>query len=73
MMHKAGGYCFVDFACSAPYVKIDMHPDLEDADLDAIFFSPHKFLGGPGSSGVIIFNRDLYHRKVPDKSRGRYS
>ncbi len=66
LMHKVGGYCFVDFACSAPYVKIDMHPsDLEDADLDAIFFSPHKFLGGPGSSGVIIFNRDLYNRKVP--------
>jgi len=65
MMHKHGGYCFVDFACSAPYIEIDMHPDLEDADLDAIFFSPHKFLGGPGSSGVIIFNKDLYNRKVP--------
>ncbi|MCD6424890.1 MAG: aminotransferase class V-fold PLP-dependent enzyme [Anaerolineales bacterium] len=65
MMHKHGGYCFVDFACSAPYTKIDMHPDLEGADLDAIFFSPHKFLGGPGSSGVIIFNKDLYNRKVP--------
>lgn len=65
LMHKHGGYCFVDFACSAPYTKIDMHPDLEGADLDAIFFSPHKFLGGPGSSGVIIFNKDLYHRKVP--------
>jgi len=65
IMHKNGGYCFVDFACSAPYTKIDMHPDREGADLDAIFFSPHKFLGGPGSSGVIIFNRDLYNRKVP--------
>ena len=70
IMHKHGGYCFVDFACSAPYTKIDMHPDLEGADLDAIFFSPHKFLGGPGSSGVIIFNRDLYHRKVPDTPGG---
>lgn len=65
IMHKYGGYCFVDFACAAPYTNIDMHPDLEDADLDAIFFSPHKFLGGPGSSGVIIFNKDLYNRKVP--------
>jgi selenocysteine lyase/cysteine desulfurase len=65
MMHQHGGYCFVDFACSAPYVRIDMHPDLEGADLDAIFFSPHKFLGGPGSSGVLIFSRDLYHRKTP--------
>jgi selenocysteine lyase/cysteine desulfurase len=65
VMHAQGGYCFVDFACSAPYTKIDMHPDLEGADLDAIFFSPHKFLGGPGSSGVIIFNKNLYNRKVP--------
>ncbi len=66
MIHRVGGYCFVDFACSAPYVAIDMHPAEEDAHLDAIFFSPHKFLGGPGASGVLIFNRKLYHRHVPD-------
>lgn len=70
LMHKAGGYCFVDYACAAPYTDMDMHPDLEDAHLDAIFFSPHKFLGGPGSSGVMIFSRDLYHQKVPDNPGG---
>ncbi|NQS92612.1 MAG: aminotransferase class V-fold PLP-dependent enzyme [Chloroflexi bacterium] len=69
-MHKAGGYCFVDYACAAPYTKMDMHPDLPGTDLDAIFFSPHKFLGGPGSSGVMIFNRELYHQKVPDNPGG---
>src|SRR5690606_18264489 len=42
MIHKYNGVCFVDFACSAPYVKIDMHPD-EESYLDAVFFSPHKF------------------------------
>ena len=65
-MHKAGGFCFVDFACSAPYTKIDMHPDMKDTDLDAVFFSPHKFLGGPGSTGALIFNRDLYQHDIPD-------
>ncbi|OIQ30386.1 MAG: selenocysteine lyase [Bacteroidetes bacterium MedPE-SWsnd-G2] len=66
VMHEHGGVCFVDFACSAPYVNIDMHPENEDEHLDAIFFSPHKFLGGPGTSGVLIFNKKLYKNMVPD-------
>jgi selenocysteine lyase/cysteine desulfurase len=71
IIHKVGGLCFVDFACSAPYVAIDMHPDGdEEAGLDAIFFSPHKFLGGPGSSGVLVFNKKLYHNTVPDNPGG---
>lgn len=70
MIHQSGGYCFVDFACSAPYVNIDMHPNEEGAHLDAILFSPHKFLGGPGSSGVLIFNKNLYNRSVPDHPGG---
>ncbi|WP_299158016.1 aminotransferase class V-fold PLP-dependent enzyme [uncultured Tenacibaculum sp.] len=70
LIHKYGGLCFVDFACSAPYVDIDMHPENEDEYLDAIFFSPHKFLGGPGSSGVLIFNKKLYKNMVPDNPGG---
>jgi selenocysteine lyase/cysteine desulfurase len=66
LMHQNGGVCFVDFACSGPYVEIDMHPEDKEAYLDAIFFSPHKFLGGPGTSGVLIFNQDLYKNNVPD-------
>ena len=66
LMHQNGGVCFVDFACSGPYVKIDMHPEDKDSYLDAIFFSPHKFLGGPGTSGVLIFNKNLYKNNVPD-------
>jgi selenocysteine lyase/cysteine desulfurase len=65
-MHQHGGVCFVDFACSAPYVDINMHPEDEEEQLDAIFFSPHKFLGGPGTSGVLVFNKKLYHNMVPD-------
>lgn len=70
-MHCAGGLCFVDFACSGPYVKIDMHPENDpEARLDAIFFSPHKFLGGPGTPGVLIFDSKLYNIKVPDVPGG---
>ncbi len=70
MIHSYNGFCFVDFACSAPYVSIDMHPKDKDAYLDAIFFSPHKFLGGPGTSGVLIFSDKLYHNSVPDNPGG---
>jgi selenocysteine lyase/cysteine desulfurase len=70
LMHKYGGYCFIDFAANAPYEEIDMHPADDAERLDAIFFSPHKFLGGPGSSGVLIFNKKLYHRRSPDQPGG---
>src|SRR5690606_30443085 len=70
MMHENNGFCFVDFACSAPYVKIDMHPDDPLQKLDAIFFSLHKFLGGPGTPGVLIFDSKLYHNRVPDHPGG---
>ena len=70
LIHRYNGLCFVDFACCAPYVSIDMHPEEENAYLDAIYFSPHKFLGGPGSSGVLIFNKRLYKNAVPDNAGG---
>ena len=70
LMHRNNGVCFVDFACSAPYVEIDMHPEDSEAWLDAIFFSPHKFLGGPGTSGVLIFNKKLYKNMIPDHPGG---
>jgi len=70
LMHRAGGVAFVDCAASAPYVPIDMHPADPEARLDAVMFSPHKFLGGPGSSGVLIFNGALYRNTVPDDAGG---
>ncbi len=70
IMHEAGGYCFIDFAASAPYEEINMHPGDPAADLDAIYFSPHKFLGGPGSSGVLVFNSKLYKNRIPDHPGG---
>jgi len=70
LMHRHDGYCFIDFAASAPYVDIDMHPKNKNAYLDAVMFSPHKFLGGPGSSGVMVFNSELYHNYSPDQPGG---
>ncbi|MCP4294044.1 MAG: aminotransferase class V-fold PLP-dependent enzyme [Proteobacteria bacterium] len=70
IMHRNGGLCFVDFSASAPYVEMNMHPEQEINKLDAIFFSPHKFLGGPGSSGVLIFDKALYKNQVPDHPGG---
>ncbi|GEQ87230.1 selenocysteine lyase [Patiriisocius marinistellae] len=67
IMHQNNGLCFVDFACSAPYINIDMHPEGDpESYLDAVFLSPHKFLGGPGTNGVLVFNKKLYKNLIPD-------
>jgi selenocysteine lyase/cysteine desulfurase len=47
-----------------------MHPEDKESYLDAIFFSPHKFLGGPGTSGILIFNSKLYNNMFPDNPGG---
>jgi len=70
IMHEFGGVCFIDFAASAPYEEINMHPKDPEEKLDGIFFSPHKFLGGPGTSGVLIFDSKLYHNPCPDNPGG---
>lgn len=70
LMHQHNGLCFVDFACAAPYIDIDMHPEDPEAYLDAVYFSPHKFLGGPSSSGILLFNQNLYKNDVPDNPGG---
>lgn len=70
LMHEYNGLAFVDFAASAPYEDINMHPGDEMEKLDAIFFSPHKFLGGPGASGIMIFDSKIYNSEVPDNPGG---
>ncbi len=67
--HAHGSLIFFDFAAVAPYVEIDMNRD-EDSYFDAIFFSPHKFLGGPGSSGVLVFREELYRSDLPPTAAG---
>ena len=60
-----GGYMLFDFAAVAPYVPIDLSQKDENGNclIDGIFISPHKFLGGPGTPGVLIMNRKLYNNK----------
>jgi selenocysteine lyase/cysteine desulfurase len=70
IMHENGGVCFIDFAASAPYDEIDMHPADPMEKLDAVMFSPHKFLGGPGTSGVLVFDASMYKNEVPDNPGG---
>jgi len=71
IMHSHGGLCFVDFAASAAYDPIDLHPADDPLGwIDAAYFSPHKFLGGPGSAGVLVFNRALHRGSVPDDPGG---
>ncbi len=70
LIHGYGGISIIDFAASAPYDEIDMHPEDPACRLDAIVFSPHKFLGGPGSSGVLVFSDELYKLSVPDQPGG---
>lgn len=70
IMHRHGGLCFVDFACSAPYIEINMRPENELQHLDALYFSPHKFLGGPATTGILIFDPKLYKNRVPDNPGG---
>ncbi len=56
LLHRYGALAFFDYATAGPYVHVDMNPRSTDPNCykDAIFFSPHKFLGGPGSPGVIV-------------------
>lgn len=70
VMHEHGGMAIIDFAASAPYVAIDMHPPDPLQRLDAVIFSPHKFLGGPGTPGVLLFNKHLYTLQSPDQPGG---
>ena len=69
LLHRHDAMACFDYAASAPYVEIDMNPPADrfngDASIDAVFISPHKFLGGPGASGVLVFNKRIYNRELP--------
>ena len=70
LLHEHGAYAFFDYAASAPYVPIDMHPVDPEARIDAIFVSPHKFIGGPEASGVLIAHRELFLTRSPERPGG---
>ncbi|CAA7393297.1 unnamed protein product [Spirodela intermedia] len=62
LLHSHGAYACFDFACSGPYVEIEMRSGESDG-YDAVFLSPHKFLGGPASPGVLLMSDALYRLK----------
>ncbi len=71
LLHAYGALSFFDFAAAGPYVEIQMnHPDIAEDGMsgaykDAIFLSPHKFIGGPGTPGVLVAKRTLFKNTVP--------
>ena len=82
LLHRHGALSFWDFAAAGPYVEIEMDPRRPapdggapdgDADLDykdAIVVSPHKFIGGPGTPGVLVARRELFRNRVPTSPGG---
>ena len=71
VLHRHGALSFWDFAAAAPYVAISMGDPLAGEEyLDAIFLSPHKFIGGPGTPGVLVARRELFQNRVPSVPGG---
>ncbi len=72
LLHQYDALSFWDFAAAAPYVDIAMNGDPSDPldYKDAVFISPHKFVGGPGTPGVLLAKRSLFHNRVPNRPGG---
>ena len=72
LLHEHGALSFWDFAAAAPYVSIDMNPEDDPAAYkDAVVFSPHKMIGGPGTPGVLVARKELFSNRVPSGPRRR--
>jgi len=74
-LHRHGALSFWDYAAAGPYLPIEMNaaPAIPDGHLaykDAVFVSPHKFVGGPGSPGVLVVKRRLLRNRVPSVPGG---
>jgi len=75
LLHRHGAYSFWDFAAAGPYVQIEMNmqDDSPDGHLiykDAVFISPHKFIGGPGTPGILVAKKHLFKNAVPSSPGG---
>jgi selenocysteine lyase/cysteine desulfurase len=68
LLHRYGALSFWDFAAAGPYVEIEMYgrrTGRPQAYKDAVFLSPHKFVGGPGTPGVLVVRRELLRNRIP--------
>ena len=75
LLHRYGALSFWDFAAAGPYVQIEMNmaDEQEQGHLiykDAVFLSPHKFIGGPGTPGVLVAKKALFTNMVPTMPGG---
>ncbi|MFL5301539.1 MAG: aminotransferase class V-fold PLP-dependent enzyme [Anaeromyxobacteraceae bacterium] len=70
VLHEAGAIACIDYAAAGPYVPIDMHPPDPAERIDAVFLSTHKFMGGPGASGLLVAQRGLFRSRVPERPGG---
>lgn len=67
LLHRHGALSFWDFATAAPYMPIDMNGRDDDPYdyKDAVFISGHKFIGGPGTPGILVVKKSLMNNRVP--------
>ncbi|HVU72375.1 MAG TPA: aminotransferase class V-fold PLP-dependent enzyme [Mycobacteriales bacterium] len=71
LLHEHGALSFWDYAAAAPYVPITMgSPATGPAYADALFISPHKFVGGPGTPGVLVVRREHVNNRIPTSPGG---
>ncbi|XP_006812056.1 uncharacterized protein LOC100375561 [Saccoglossus kowalevskii] len=73
LLHRYGALAFWDYATAGPYLNVEMNPpsmDGSDCSKDAVFISPHKFVGGVGTPGLLIAKRCLFKNRVPASAGG---
>ena len=70
IMHEHGGLCFIDFAASAPYVDINMHPADSIEKLMPYSSRLTSSSEAPAHPEVMLFDKSLYKSSVPDQPGG---
>ncbi|TKT74755.1 aminotransferase class V-fold PLP-dependent enzyme [Aquamicrobium sp. LC103] len=72
LLHRHGAVFVCDFAAGGPYMPIRMRESAPGAGdgIDAAFFSPHKFVGGTGASGVLVADKALLGGPRPTVAGG---
>ena len=69
ILHENNAYACFDFAACAPYMEINMNKS-KTQYFDAVYLAPHKFVGGPGSSGILVINKRVYDNSLPPTVSG---
>lgn len=68
LLHRYRALSFWDYAAAGPYTGIDMSGTRTqdgDSSKDAVYISPHKYIGGPGTPGVLVVKKHLLNNSVP--------